>query len=46
MSLARAAELPQTVYALVYTLPGTSEEKRQLLQMDRDQSLLYQAIHS
>lgn len=45
MSPARAAELTQTMYELEYTLPGSAEIKRQLLQMDPEQRSLYQTIH-
>ncbi|MEK7287496.1 MAG: transposase [Elusimicrobiota bacterium] len=41
MSPARAAELTHTMYELEYTLPGSSEKKRQLLKMDDEQRLLY-----
>ncbi|MEK7109659.1 MAG: IS1634 family transposase [Patescibacteria group bacterium] len=45
MSPARAAELTHTMYELEYTLPGSSEKKRQLLKMDEEQQLLYGIIH-
>lgn len=44
MSAARAAELTHTIYELEYNLPGSGERKRQLLQMDQDQRLLYDLI--
>jgi len=43
MSPRRAAELTQTIYELEYTLPGSGERNRQLLQMDKEQALLYRA---
>ena len=44
MSAGRAAELTHTIYELEYSLPGSGEKKRQLLQMDQDQRLLYDLI--
>jgi hypothetical protein len=46
MSPARAAELTQTMYELIYTMPGSHDTKRQLLQLDPEQHMLYNAIHS
>jgi hypothetical protein len=43
MTPKRAAELTQNMYELEYTLPGSGERKRQLLQMDEEQALLYRA---
>jgi transposase len=44
MTPARAAELAHTMYELVYAVPGSRERKRQLLKMDAEQKLLYQAV--
>lgn len=46
MSAKRAAELTHTMYELEYSLPGSGERKRQLLQMDADQRLLYDIVHN
>lgn len=41
----RAAELTQTIYELEYCLPNSGEVKRQLLKMDDNQQVLYDAIY-
>jgi len=45
MSPKRAGELSHNMYELVYTLPASKDEKRQLLKMDQEQQLLYDAVH-
>lgn len=45
MSPKRAAELSHTMYELHYSLPESGETKRQLLKMDAEQQLLYNAVH-
>jgi len=45
MSPKRAGELTHNMYELVYTLPASKDEKRQLLKMDQEQQLLYDAVH-
>lgn len=41
----RAAELTQNMYELEYVLPESGEKKRQLLRMDDEQWLVYDAVH-
>lgn len=41
----RAAELTQNMYELEYVLPESGEKKRQLLRMDDEQQLVYNAVH-
>lgn len=45
MSPKRAAELTHTMYELKYTLPGSNEEKVQLLKMGEEQQLLYDIVN-
>jgi transposase len=45
MSARRAGELTQNMYELHYTLPDSNESKRQILNMDNEQRLLYQSIY-
>jgi len=45
MSSKRAAELTQTMYELEYSLPDCGTKQRQLLKMNEEQQLLYNAIH-
>lgn len=44
MSPARAAELTQTMYELQYTLPDSNEIKKHILNMDEEQTTLYNAV--
>lgn len=44
VSLKRAAELTHNMYALSYTLPNSSEEKRQILKMSQEQQAVYEAV--
>lgn len=46
MSAKRAGELTHNMYELHYTLPDSREPKRQILNMDEEQRILFEAIHS
>lgn len=46
MSAQRAAELTQTMYQLHYTLPESKVSKTFILNMDPEQKILYDAVHS
>ncbi len=45
MSPKRAAELTHNMYELRYSIPGLSQERKQLLQMSEEQKILYNAIY-
>jgi len=45
MSAKRAGELTHNMYELHYTLPDSLESNRQILNMDEEQRLLFEAIH-
>jgi transposase len=45
MSASRAGELTHNMYELHYTLPDSKDSKQQILNMDEQQQLLYNAIH-
>lgn len=45
MSPQRAAELTKNMYQVFYTLPDSGEEKKQLLTMDAEQRILYDAVY-
>lgn len=44
MSAKRAGELTQTMYQLCYTLPDSKETKQMILNMDREQKILFEAV--
>lgn len=46
MSAKRAGELTQTMYQLCYTLPDSKEIKQMILNMDREQKILFEAVYS
>lgn len=45
MSPRRAAELTDNMYEICYSLPTSREPKQQLLKMDSEQQLLYNAVY-
>lgn len=46
MSAKRAGELTHTMYQLCYTLPDSKEIKQMILNLDREQKILFEAVHS
>jgi transposase len=46
LSLKRAAELTHNMYQITYTLPDSKHTKSRLLQMDEEQTELYQIINN
>ena len=40
----RAAELTQTIYEMTFRLPNDPQERRTLLQMDKEQRRLYDLL--
>jgi len=45
LSLKKAVEITHNMYQITYTLPDSKHTKKRLLQMDKDQSELYQIIN-
>jgi len=45
-SVKRAGELTHTMYELIYTLPETLKEKKQILKMSKEQQVLFKIIQS